>query len=284
MFNPHHQFRDKDKVAKQLVAHRATICKHIFETTNITMHISNPYSMITEWLKLKFNIRKFDNTTDFEHAVEFWPKIQSALKHLIAPEPTPVHSPPTTPVGKNKKNRKRTPEQLAARRARRAARQLLKQQKRREWNTNLAEQKQQPTPNADSDAFLNSYAWRVARMKVIKRDGKICACCGNSTINGSTLNVDHIKPRKHYPELALDLNNLQILCGECNHGKGNWDETDWREPELEHSAVEDILYTLTPHNIHKLKPHELKACLLYVVQQIKPPDQATNAERDSPKG
>ena len=55
-----------------------------------------------------------------------------------------------------------------------------------------------------------------------------CQCCGNSPKTGAVLNVDHIKPRKKYPELALDINNLQILCEECNHGKGNWDETDWR--------------------------------------------------------
>ena len=43
------------------------------------------------------------------------------------------------------------------------------------------------------------------------------------------IHVDHIKPRKLFPHLALDVNNLQILCHECNHGKGNWDQTDWRD-------------------------------------------------------
>jgi 5-methylcytosine-specific restriction endonuclease McrA len=42
------------------------------------------------------------------------------------------------------------------------------------------------------------------------------------------INVDHIKPRRKYPELALTESNLQVLCGTCNHGKGSWDETDWR--------------------------------------------------------
>ena len=42
---------------------------------------------------------------------------------------------------------------------------------------------------------------------------------------------------KLFPQLALDVDNLQILCHECNHGKGNWDMTDWRtngiDPEAE---------------------------------------------------
>ena len=25
------------------------------------------------------------------------------------------------------------------------------------------------------------------------------------------------------------LDNLQILCSDCNAGKGNWDQTDWRK-------------------------------------------------------
>lgn len=44
------------------------------------------------------------------------------------------------------------------------------------------------------------------------------------------MNVDHIKPRKTHPHLALDPSNLQVLCDVCNHGKGNWDKTDWRKP------------------------------------------------------
>jgi 5-methylcytosine-specific restriction endonuclease McrA len=54
-------------------------------------------------------------------------------------------------------------------------------------------------------------------------------CCGATPQTGAVMNVDHIKPRKTYPELALSVENLQILCGECNHGKGNWNTTDWRE-------------------------------------------------------
>jgi 5-methylcytosine-specific restriction endonuclease McrA len=79
-----------------------------------------------------------------------------------------------------------------------------------------------------SDAFLMSYEWRKIRMLAIKKHGNRCQCCGASPKDGIKINVDHIKPRKLYPSLALDINNLQILCNVCNHGKGNWDETDWR--------------------------------------------------------
>jgi len=85
------------------------------------------------------------------------------------------------------------------------------------------------------DAFLQSYEWRRVRMVVLKRDGAKCRCCGATPIDGRVMNVDHIKPRKHFPQLALDLNNLQVLCDVCNHGKGNWDETDWRQEFSEKS-------------------------------------------------
>ena len=82
--------------------------------------------------------------------------------------------------------------------------------------------------SATSPAFLESFEWRRVRMEALKKYGPKCQCCGARPADGAVMNVDHIKPRKFFPELALDVNNLQILCHECNHGKGNWDQTDWR--------------------------------------------------------
>ena len=81
----------------------------------------------------------------------------------------------------------------------------------------------------ERDAFLESWEWRTVRMRALERDGAKCACCGRTTADGVTMNVDHIRPRKRHPELALTLENLQVLCNECNHGKGNSFETDWRQ-------------------------------------------------------
>jgi hypothetical protein len=88
--------------------------------------------------------------------------------------------------------------------------------------------KPQSKTNPKGDSFLTSYEWRKLRMQALKKYGPRCMCCGATPASGATMNVDHIKPRKLVPHLALDIENLQILCGECNHGKGNWDQTDWR--------------------------------------------------------
>lgn len=80
----------------------------------------------------------------------------------------------------------------------------------------------------DSKEFLMSFEWRRLRMMALKKYGPKCMCCGATPQTGAVMNVDHIKPRKTHPHLALDIDNLQVLCEECNHGKGNWDRTDWR--------------------------------------------------------
>lgn len=88
--------------------------------------------------------------------------------------------------------------------------------------------------------FLSTRAWRALRYKAIREYGARCMCCGASRETGAVINVDHIKPRRLYPELALDINNLQILCGDCNAGKGNWDETDWRPVEKTDDEILDM--------------------------------------------
>lgn len=84
-------------------------------------------------------------------------------------------------------------------------------------------------PAVAKDDFLSTFEWRKLRMIVLTKRGARCECCGKSPKDGVTvINIDHIKPRKLFPELALEETNLQVLCHECNHGKGNWDQTDWR--------------------------------------------------------
>jgi 5-methylcytosine-specific restriction endonuclease McrA len=86
-------------------------------------------------------------------------------------------------------------------------------------------------PDAKSKDFLYSKAWLRLRLSALKEHGNKCQSCGQSPDDGIKLNVDHIKPRRLFPELALDITNLQVLCSQCNEGKGNWDMTDFRKEE-----------------------------------------------------
>ena len=79
-----------------------------------------------------------------------------------------------------------------------------------------------------SSKFLESPEWRRLRMDAIEKYGNRCQCCGATPKDDIVINVDHIKPRRLFPELSLDITNLQILCNVCNHGKGNRYSTDWR--------------------------------------------------------
>ena len=104
-----------------------------------------------------------------------------------------------------------------------------------------------PRPRSSSpeeQGFLRSYAWRKLRLVVLKQQGRRCACCGATPSDGVTvLNVDHIKPRVRFPALALEISNLQVLCEACNHGKGNWDQSDWRRTQPAESTEAPILIT-----------------------------------------
>lgn len=72
-----------------------------------------------------------------------------------------------------------------------------------------------------TDMFLYSPEWAELRVLAREKYGLVCACCGRENSKRFPINMDHVKPRKFYPELALDINNLQPLCGPCNKRKGN---------------------------------------------------------------
>jgi hypothetical protein len=77
--------------------------------------------------------------------------------------------------------------------------------------------------------FYRGDAWRALRFLALKASNGCCCLCGRSNRNhGVILHVDHIKPRSRFPALELTLSNLQVLCEDCNMGKGNRDDTDWR--------------------------------------------------------
>lgn len=66
-----------------------------------------------------------------------------------------------------------------------------------------------------SSKFLKTSEWKELRQKFLDQSEKVCVYCGEK----ENLQVDHIKPKSKYKELALEWTNLQILCWPCNRTK-----------------------------------------------------------------
>jgi hypothetical protein len=60
---------------------------------------------------------------------------------------------------------------------------------------------------------LGTQRWKDQRLRVLKRDGYICAYCGNDATQ-----VDHVIARKLGG--SHDLENLVACCAPCNSAKG----------------------------------------------------------------
>jgi 5-methylcytosine-specific restriction endonuclease McrA len=82
------------------------------------------------------------------------------------------------------------------------------------------------------DAF--NRAWRKLSQETLQKYGRVCMKCGATYTapkgmgRGRQIVVDHIFPLSRFPELALDENNLQVLCNQCNTIKGNRYAVDFR--------------------------------------------------------
>ena len=74
-----------------------------------------------------------------------------------------------------------------------------------------------------NDPFYTSAAWRAVRQQALLRDHYICQKCLRKYEMDRIIRprpatmVHHIKPRQQYPELELDLDNLESLCDACHN-------------------------------------------------------------------
>ena len=91
------------------------------------------------------------------------------------------------------------------------------------------ENRERPVKNVRTKKdFYSSRLWKILRYQAFEKYGNKCQCCGGTPQDGLTMHVDHVKPRSTNPELELDINNLQVLCEDCNVGKLNQWDTNWK--------------------------------------------------------
>lgn len=74
--------------------------------------------------------------------------------------------------------------------------------------------------------FYTSKAWRKARRAALLRAGFKSVVDGADVSGKGAAQVDHIRPRKEYPELALEPLNLRVMTtGQHNqrHARADYD-------------------------------------------------------------
>ena len=86
------------------------------------------------------------------------------------------------------------------------------------------------------DPFYSRPDWMKLRLAVLRRDDWVCNECGVRCLGkkkGSpSPAVDHKKPRKEFPELAMDMGNLQTLCVSCHSRKTIRETFDNAPPKI----------------------------------------------------
>lgn len=73
---------------------------------------------------------------------------------------------------------------------------------------------QQPKQTAPRVRFERSPEWKRVREEFWSHNERVCSVCG-----GEADQIDHIKPKSRYPELALEMSNLRPICWPCNREK-----------------------------------------------------------------
>lgn len=91
---------------------------------------------------------------------------------------------------------------------------------------------------AKMKAFYQSWEWKRLSYQTKIDRGRRCECCGATPDSGARIVTDHIKPIRHHWALRLDPTNCQVLCNDCNMGKGSRDQTDWRADAPEDEPAE----------------------------------------------
>ena len=64
-------------------------------------------------------------------------------------------------------------------------------------------------------------AWKRIRLQALNRDHWLCQECLRNGRITSAREVHHKQPLEEFPELGLELDNLESLCHECHEATKN---------------------------------------------------------------
>ena len=76
------------------------------------------------------------------------------------------------------------------------------------------------SPRQVFNRWRDSEEGKTWKLKEYQRIDSICPVCQCSLPSIQHFVIDHIKPIKTHPDLAVDQKNLRLLCNPCNLRKG----------------------------------------------------------------
>ena len=90
----------------------------------------------------------------------------------------------------------------------------------RQMQQQTAEIEQKYEPRNEFERWKQTVAGKAWKKQQHEKQGGLCVLCRcQIPLKGS--HIDHIKPISLYPQLAIAVSNLQILCPDCNTQKGS---------------------------------------------------------------
>lgn len=91
---------------------------------------------------------------------------------------------------------------------------LIEASRRRCVSCSRARDRARNATRGDEFRFYSSSAWQSMRRQVKEEEGEACTWCGATD---RPLTVDHIRPIRSHPHLALERNNLTVACRSCQN-------------------------------------------------------------------
>lgn len=85
---------------------------------------------------------------------------------------------------------------------------------------------------ARHDPFYNSTPWRKLRAYVLTTN-PLCKYCNLSGVLTPAVIGDHYRPKRLYPDLALDASNIVPCCDTCHQIKRGWEKTILSQKQFE---------------------------------------------------
>jgi 5-methylcytosine-specific restriction endonuclease McrA len=98
------------------------------------------------------------------------------------------------------------------------------------------------------EAFRDSEAGRIWRAQKLAECHYRCPEC-NKIINNLNSSIDHKHSRRNYPWLSWNVNNLWVLCKDCNYNKADCEWEDYLknvERDRDSSALKRVLKYAPP--------------------------------------